>query len=436
MDEGRYRRKWERAEQKVAILERMIESKTRELFVSNEQLRSTNQELVELQRVIPGALILVDAAGTIVHTNSGAAELLECAESQLLNGNIRSFSKTTASMLDQLGPEHSQFQFPRYEDSWVTAQGVAVPVLVSASALLGAEGRIRGIVLIGVDLRERKNLEIELRHAQKLESIGQLAAGIAHEINTPMQFIGDNVHFLKDAFGEVLQLVTLFQERSASQWAPDPEAQARLSAAEEAADLDYLRERVPKAFERTLVGVGRVGSIVAAMKAFSHPRNEKSPTDLNAAIHTTLTVARNEYKYVAEIELELGDIPLVACHAGDMNQALLNLVVNAAHAIEEAKREGMGRITIQTRKDQDHVAISIRDTGVGIPQEIQHRVFDPFFTTKEVGKGTGQGLALVYNIVVNRHHGQIKFTSQPGVGTTFFLRVPILEGTPAPGRAA
>jgi signal transduction histidine kinase len=279
------------------------------------------------------------------------------------------------------------------------------------------------------EMEERARIEQELRLAHKLEAVGQLAAGIAHEINTPMQFIGDNVHFLREVFGDLLDLVDkLFAVRDAAKIGRvAPALYKAVEQAEESADLSYLRERTPRAFERTLDGVSRVSTIVSAMKAFSHPQNDKAPIDLNNAIQTTLTVARNEYKYIADVDTEFGDLPLVTCHGGDMNQVFLNLIVNAAHAIEAANNgaEGQGRIRVQTRREGDMAVIAIADTGCGIPEEVQHRVFDPFFTTKEVGRGTGQGLSLAHTIIVDKHGGALSFETEVGRGTTFFVRIPI-----------
>ncbi len=282
-------------------------------------------------------------------------------------------------------------------------------------------------------------MEQELQLAHKLEAVGQLAAGIAHEINTPMQFIGDNVHFLREAFDDLLVLIEHYATlKDAVRKGGDyPAMLVAIEAAEESADLDYLQEHAPRAIERTLDGISRVCSIVSAMKVFSHPHNDKAPIDINAAIQTTLTVVRNEYKYVAEVDTEFGNLPLVPCHGGDMNQVFLNLIVNAAHAIETGQKDGdgLGRIHIQTWREDGLAVIAVSDTGDGIPEAIRHRIFDPFFTTKEVGRGTGQGLSLVRTIVVDKHGGALNFETEAGRGTTFFVRIPI-DGMPASAEAA
>ena len=280
------------------------------------------------------------------------------------------------------------------------------------------------------EIAQREKMELELRLAQKLEAVGQLASGIAHEINTPIQYIGDSLHFLRSAFTDLTGLLAVYQAlwRSFSQTPQGADWQARVQDAEDAADLDYLREQVPQAFERTLEGVGRVAGIVRAMKEFAHPdQREQSSADLNKALLNTLIVARNEYKYVAELETDLGELPPVLCYLSDLNQVFLNLVVNAAHAIGEVIGGGeqKGRITIRSRNLGERVEIAVADTGGGIAEAIRERIFDPFFTTKPVGQGTGQGLAIARSIVVDKHRGSLTFETEIGRGTTFYIRLPV-----------
>jgi two-component system NtrC family sensor kinase len=278
-------------------------------------------------------------------------------------------------------------------------------------------------------LGDRAQAELASRHTQRLETLGQLAAGVAHEINTPMQFISDNVHFLRDGFhGVVLVLDRLRALRELARAGPVPaDVIAEVDRAEVDADLEYLTSRLDRAFDRTLEGIDRVSVIVAAMKVFAHPRNDLADVDLNQVLTTTLTVARNEYKYVADVVTELGALPLVLGHAGDLNQVFLNLLINAAHAIvdAEAVRGGQrGTITVRTRAEDKDVVIEIADTGCGIPEAARAHVFEPFFTTKEPGRGTGQGLAIA-QAVVARHCGQLGFESEAGAGTTFRVRLPV-----------
>jgi signal transduction histidine kinase len=280
------------------------------------------------------------------------------------------------------------------------------------------------------DITARRALEVQLLNAQKLETIGQLAAGIAHEINTPTQFVSDNVRFLDEAIRSLLGLVDAYRGALAPH-AADPACAATLAevkAAEEAADLDYVRENGTEAVAMSLDGLSRIARIVGAMKDFSHPgQKDKAPADLNAAMRSTVIIAANEYKYVSTVTCELGELPRVPCLVGELNQVFLVLIVNAAHAISDVVKESgeKGAITIRSVAVEDGVEISVADTGSGVPEAIRHRIFDPFFTTKAVGKGTGQGLAIAHSIVVNKHGGRLTFTSEVGRGTTFTVWLPL-----------
>jgi signal transduction histidine kinase len=284
--------------------------------------------------------------------------------------------------------------------------------------------------LLWKELLERRQIELELRQAQKLEAVGQLAAGIAHEINTPIQYVADSVAYVRDAFGDLFSLLAQYRGAiaKAAEGTLTQDDVADIHLAEESADLDYALEQIPAAVERSMEGTRSVASIVRAMKEFAHPdTREKAQLDLNQALRNTIVVARNEIKYVADVETDFGDLPPVPCHAGDLNQVFLNLLINASHAIADAKRPDRGRITIRTRADDRWVTVRIADTGCGIPTAIRDRVFEPFFTTKDVGRGTGQGLAIARNIIVDKHQGTIDFDSELGVGTTFYIRLPLEE---------
>jgi signal transduction histidine kinase/CheY-like chemotaxis protein len=281
-------------------------------------------------------------------------------------------------------------------------------------------------------LMGRKRIEHELAQAHRLEAVGQLAAGIAHEINTPTQFVGDNTRFLKDAFNDINVLFDKFQKllQAAKDGNTPPDLLTEIDTCLSNADFQYLNKEIPMAINQSLEGVERVSKIVKSMKEFSHPgANIKQPIDLNSAIESTLTVARNEWKYVADLQLDLApDLPLVTCLPGDLNQVFLNLIVNAAHAMESKLGESpqeKGTLTVRTWCDENAVFIQIQDTGTGIPADIHDRIFNPFFTTKNVGRGTGQGLAIARSIVVDRHGGEISFQTEIGQGTTFTVKIPI-----------
>ena len=291
-----------------------------------------------------------------------------------------------------------------------------------------------GFTIMGADITERKMLEKQLAQAQKLRSIGQLASGIAHEINTPTQYVGDNIRFLKDAFEDLIVVLQGDEEllAAARGGVVSAELIRRLQDGRERADLEYLVSEVPVAIQHTLEGVERISKIVRAMKDFAHPgREEKAPADLNQIIDSTVTVARNEWKYVADMQTDFDrSLPPVLCHPAEIGQVILNLVINAAHAIEDVVKQGRaakGGITIATRRRDGWAEIRISDTGSGIPENIRHRIFDPFFTTKEIGRGTGQGLAICYPVIVGKHGGRITFDSEVGRGTTFTIGLPLGE---------
>jgi len=288
----------------------------------------------------------------------------------------------------------------------------ATDAALSHRALSDARSRLER------EMAERQRVEAELRLAQKLEAVGQLAAGIAHEINTPIQYVSDSVAFIGEAFAEMRIIVQTFRQALC-----DRTHQPALADNE---DLTYLEQNVPTAVERALSGLERVATLVRAMKEFGQPSDgTKSFADLNRAVITTLTVASSEYKDIAELELDLGDVPEVECHIAELNQVFLQLILNATHAIAEVHTPpDRGVIRIRTWADDESVFISVTDNGCGIAADIQPRIYDPFFTTKPIGKGTGQGLAIAHSIVVDRHAGSISFETTPGQGTTFLVRLP------------
>jgi len=310
-------------------------------------------------------------------------------------------------------------------------------VLTVKTPVSNEQGEVIGVLGVFTDITERKRAEEalcqterQLRLAQKLESIGQLAAGIAHEINTPIQYIGDNATFLDQAFRDLAPFLNSHKRIEAALVnSPERALGEELGRISLEVDIDYLRDEVPKAIAQLSEGVGHVARIVRAMKEFSHQGPaEKTPVDLNRAIESTVLVSKNEWKYVADLTTNLDpNLPPVPCIGGEFNQVMLNLIVNAAHAIADVQKVTgkKGLIDISTHRNAEWAEIRVRDTGSGIPEAIQSKVFDPFFTTKGVGKGTGQGLAIAHGVIVQKHRGTLSFESQVGTGTTFLIQLPL-----------
>ncbi len=405
---------------------RQTEANLKRSIVQNQQLLHS----------ISSCLILMDEKERIVFLNKKFQETFFLDRKKTLGKNLMQsgiqwqWDKIVMAISEcRLTRESQVLEDISYE---VPRQHTSGFLKVTISPYLGSTGEYPGFLILAEDITEYKILQSQLSQAQKLESIGQLAAGIAHEINTPIQFVGDNTRFLKDAFSDVRLLLDKYVQLTSSLQAnketglliKDIESQT------EEIDLDYLMEEIPSAIEQTLNGINRVAKIVKAMKEFSHPGNEeKTPIDLNKAIANTIIVCRNEWKYVAEMQTEFADnLPPVPCFPAPLNQVILNLIINASHTIKDAlteRGEKMGIIKISTKHKNKTVLIAISDTGMGIPEEIQKRIFDPFFTTKEVGKGTGQGLAISFDVIVKMHKGALHFSSVPGQGSTFFIELPL-----------
>ena len=294
------------------------------------------------------------------------------------------------------------------------------------------KGEYTGLLIMAADITKKIQMSNQLQLSQKMTAIGELAAGVAHEVNTPLQYVGDNIRFLRDSFEDIQKLYGEYQvlKRLCVEQALLPDMIDKLNAVETETDVDYLFEEIPVAIAQSLDGVGKASGIVAAMKSFSHPGKDKVMTNINKAIENTATVSRNEWKYVAELETELDEsLPMIEC-LPEINQVFLNMIVNAAHTIADKQKEvpeAKGLITIRTSHTDTDIQIEISDTGKGIPEELQSKVFDPFFTTKEVGKGTGQGLSISHNIIVDKHGGSLQLSSEVGRGTTFTIRIPVSQ---------
>ncbi len=375
---------------------------------------------------VGAALVMLDARGAIRYLNEAGAQIIGVPIADALGQRLARVAPAFEAALRErietcirLG-ESIRVQELRLESNGGAPRYIGLTISAATGRLAG------GCVIVARDITVQKLIDVQTVQSLKLESIGQLAAGVAHEINTPAQFVGDNLRFLQDHLSALLPLL--------------PRLAGASPSASDAAELEFLAEETPKAIADALTGVERITRIVGALKEFSHPsRADKVEVDLNHVIESTTVVARHEWKYVAVLELALDpEVRDVPCHPDEIHQVLLNLIVNAAHAIAERnarEKRPLGKIRIATRLAGDACEVRVEDDGAGIPASIRERIFDPFFTTKGVGKGTGQGLAISRSIVVDKHGGSIEVESEAGRGTAFVVRLP-LGAKPAGARSA
>lgn len=390
------------------------------------------QQNAQLIENISSALIGIDARDKITHWNSAAARYFSKPADEVLGQSIvesglrwdwqKLVFNVHKSLESKSTIEHLEIQF-------TNASGKEALLSVSITPRISNQGHISGYLLLIEDITSQKEQQLQEQQNQRLQSIGQLAAGVAHEINTPIQYVSDNLNFIEDSCSDYAKLLKAAQEL-AIKYPEDKQSQRFLDLSEEL-ELDYLLEELPSAISQTRDGVKQVSTIVRAMKDFSHPGEQgMSSIDINHAINSTLSITRNIWKYVAEITLDLDpNLPALVCYASQINEVLLNLIVNAADAIEEKYQDNAdihGLISIETRLDQDFFVISVADNGTGIDTAIQEQVFNQFFTTKGIGKGTGQGLSLSHRIIVEQHKGKLTFSSS-NEGTCFFVHLPVVQ---------
>ncbi len=401
-----------------------------------QQILAAKSEFEQLISSLSSVMVATNLVGVITHWNPMAETVFGVPASEAIGKKINNLSLNwdwnsiqigiAECLKDQTAVYLKPILFKRSKsrDGYLG---------VSISPLYDNQQNHSGYILLCSDITDRKALESQLAQAQKLESIGRLAAGIAHEINTPVQYIGDNIRFLQTNFNIVLDLLHKYKTilESFLEDEPADHNNKRLPSVEiPDVDLDFLIKEIPISIKQSLEGVQRVTEIVRAMREFSHPGlKEKILMDINKALMDTLTVTRNQWKLVADIDTDLApDLPKVMGQPAEVNQVFLNIIINAAQAIGDAIEQGnngLGIITIATRQIDERVEIRISDTGNGIPADVQPHIFDPFFTTKDVGKGTGQGLALSYDIVVKKHCGSLSFETAIDEGTTFIIQLPV-----------
>jgi PAS domain S-box-containing protein len=361
---------------------------------------------------LEAAVVSLDLDGNIITWNPGAERMYGYPGGEMIGRSVMSLIPDELKSREQkiLAASRRGKCIRHMESVRITKAGSKIDIALTTSPIRDSAGTIIGMARVTTDITERKRLQQQLAQTQKLESIGRLASGIAHEINTPIQYIGDNAKFLQESFQDLIRCI------DGSAGAAD-------------VDLEYLRDEIPSSIQQLSEGVNRVAQIVKAMKEFSHPGQvDKAPADLNRAIESTALVSRNEWKYVADLTVDLDpNLPAVPLILGEFNQVLLNLIVNAAHSIE-TKVNGTGQkgtIIIKTRRQAEGVEIRVSDSGTGIPKSVQPKIFDPFFTTKGIGKGTGQGLSIAHSVIVQKHRGVIRFETEEGVGTTFIIQLPV-----------
>jgi PAS domain S-box-containing protein len=399
-----------------------------------ERLRAAHSQTEQLLASISWILIAIDADGTVTRWNQAAERSFDIPAAQVMGRRLADsgIDWNWDWMLRRIAEACARDHPTRFDEiRYRRADGKERFLGITLTPITAGSGQPAGLLLLGSDITERKVLETQLSQSQRLEAIGRLAAGVAHEVNTPIQFVGDNTRFLQTAFDDLHRLVSSYQAlRDAVKTEAETSAVlAELERVEQAVDVGYLVGEIPVAVTQTLDGVGRVATIVQALKEFAHPdEKEKVATDINQALLSTLSVARNEIKYVADVETDFAELPLVVCQPGELNQVFLNVIVNAAHAIADAVADSgqRGMIRVRTAREDDRVLVAISDTGTGVPEAHRARLFDPFFTTKEVGRGTGQGLALAHSVVVDKHGGSLTFETELGRGTTFFIRLPLV----------
>jgi PAS domain S-box-containing protein len=438
----------------IPVLERALKDagdRKRAKEAERALLQSEERFRLMVEQVQDYAIFMLDPAGRVTTWNAGAKNIHGYAAGGILGQSYECFyteedlaAGKPADLLDQ-----ARTKGRIMDEGWrVRKDGSRFWAQVTLTATRDEQGQLRGFTKITHDLTERRQaeeqrqqIELKLRQSQKLEAIGQLAAGIAHEINTPIQYTEHNLHFLQESFGDLKQLLDYHQILllAAQTGKIPPELiQVVRRLLDQVQGGDLVGE-IPVAIEEALQGTQRIAKIVRAMKEFSHPgtgnKDKPAATNLNQAIESTITVARNEWKYVADVVTEFdAAMPPVFMFAGEFNQVILNLLVNAAHAIAEILGKGSrskGTITVSTLRDNGWAEVRLRDTGAGIPETIRHRIFEPFFTTKGVGKGTGQGLALAHSVIVERHRGELRFETEPGKGTCFIIRLPLNPPTAA-----
>ncbi len=435
----------------LEIRDRELLTASLELYAANENLeRKVQERTAELAQRSRDMRLVLDSAeegflginetGTVIFANMAAGVMLGVSVDEMVGKAISQVVPHECPSDRPCDPAACPILKPfsdgcihRVKNSTFRRRDGSALLVDFSSSPAREDANVINVVLTFRDMTQQRKLEARALQGEKLQAIGQLAAGIAHEINTPMQYIGDNVAFLGDGFKDMLKLIQDYRG-IVDVLKQDPakaELVHRVDEAEEAADIEFMQKMALKAVSSASDGVDRVRKIVYAMKEFSHPGGmEKQPADLNRALENAMTISAYSWKGVAAAELNLSpSLPPVNCQIAEVNQVILNLIVNAAHAIADCKGSDpecpLGKIHVETEVKQGYAEMRITDTGGGISESIRHRIFEPFFTTKEVGRGTGQGLAMARTIIEEKHGGYIDFATEVGKGTTFIVGLPL-----------
>jgi PAS domain S-box-containing protein len=421
-----------------------------------EALAESEQSFQELANLLIQPVFEIDLKGYIIFSNQAGLTLFGYSKKDIEQGfeAVRLFApEERLRVLQNMAARVQGVTFNNHEYLAIKKDGTVFPILIYSEPIIrrGVPIGIRGL---GLDISERKKSEEKLRelnqtleervrerthelevtHQQmilqeKLASIGQLAAGLAHEINNPINFVRINFATLREDVNDLGRLIAAYREtfRTIERGAPSEAKIEQLRALEKELEIETLLSELPDLFRESTRGFERVGIILGSMRNFSfrHALDQRVPFDINQGIRDTLIIAQNEYRYFAQVETHLENIPPIACNPEQINQVFLNIIVNCAHAIASQKRSEKGKITIVTGYDNESVWCTIGDDGPGIPLETRNRIFEPFFTTKEPGKGTGLGLSISYDIINNKHDGSLTVTCPPEGGSVFTIRLPL-----------
>ncbi|MEM1288070.1 MAG: ATP-binding protein [Pseudomonadota bacterium] len=378
------------------------------------------------------SIFIVDQSGRLEFANKAALRMYPIAKVQTEAGTPFQDVLLTIANATVLGTDQCSAGFveERMQRLSITSKGHSWQSRLKAGTVILSTQRTMsngGVVLVDTDITEQyealeknQKLELELLHAHKLESLGTLASGVAHEINTPTQFIGDNIRFVSDSFEDLAALVSELGQRG----------EAKINERLEEIDWGFLRDEVPAALSEAANGVESIGKIVRSIKEFSHPDDgERQDVDIHELVKTAATVSRSQWRHNAELTIECrtADEPIAPCYPGDLSQVLINLIVNAADAIADSNKDqepSLGNIAITIDQKDESLIIAVADDGGGIDPAIQRRIFDMFFTTKGPGKGTGQGLAICSSIIEGKHHGRLSVSSTKGTGSVFTIELP------------